>query len=607
MTPGAFKKNSDVLRTWNKGIAKRMIMKKVFAGWVALGVWFLFAPLSVEADERDSARSIVSITICSPDPGSTVTPSCGTAYDTERPVIAPGLPTQTINQASVGTATDEHSTVFPPGYLGNNRDYLFFVASGSKNVNPDIGMMVLSSPGPDKYGQWTAQPATANGYGNYSGLSGQVFLPPLKPDWCPDLPSNNDIHFIREQDQTFDLNYAAAGTVFKDPTSESGRLLMVYEGANDCAGVDGGPKSHQNSYQTIGVATSLDGGRTWPRYASKGAFMSAELPLGNPVKGQTDNHGPQAPFGAMGQDVCTGNICPPHVPANYGRYLALSPAVSLESLMQAGKPVINGQLGHSEPSAFVDDVQSGDRRDDDRSPYVYIVTHYLSDPDGSFPPLPSLSNGRKDDLAVARAKLDRHGAPLSFSKWNGTSFPAASNGSGGPDVSMLSSVSDGNFTACGDNGSRQGRSQGSISWVEETRQYLLVFVCTSPADPAKGAPTAGETGSAWFFATADKLSDQSSWSIPKEIEGSYARHVESNQPNDIEAPPKPNNDCAIFNGWYPNLMSQNKAPGHLSTRGYVFYLIGSLGACTDNDNDGDGGLAPRTYASRQFTIVTAPH
>jgi hypothetical protein len=53
-------------------------------------------------------------------------------------------------------------------------------------------------------------------------------------------------------------------------------------------------------------------------------------------------------------------------------------------------------------------------------------------------------------------------------------------------------------------------------------------------------------------------------------------------------------------------MSLNKAPGHLSTRGYVFYLIGTLGACTDDDNDNDGGLAPRIYASRQFTIVTAP-
>ncbi len=580
-------------------------MIKFFASWLMLVFLSLAAQAAAGADDGSNhPRTIVSITICSPDSTGAATPSCGTAYDTERPVLAVGSPSQTINQAGIGSATDEHSTVFAPGYLGDNRDYLFFVASGSKAVNLDIGMMVLSSPGPDKHGQWIAQPATATGYGNYLGLPGQVFMPPLKPDWCPDLPNNNDINFIREQDQTFDLNYASAGTVFKDPTRESGRLLMVYEGANDCAGVDGGPKSHQNSYQTIGVATSLDGGRTWPRYASKGAFMSAELPLANPVKGQTDNHGPQAPFGAMGQDVCMGNVCPPQVPANYGRYTVLSPAVSLDSLMQRGTPVINGQVGHSEPSAFVDDAQSDDRNDDgDQSPYVYIVTHYLSDPDGSFPPLPSLSNGRKDDLTVARAKLDRSGAPLNFSKWNGTSFPAASDGIGGPDVSMLPSASDGNFTACGDNGSRQGRSQGSISWVEETRQYLLVFVCTSPGDPALGAPTAGETGSAWFYATADNLSDQSGWSIPKEIEGSYARHVESNQINDIESP---KNDCPIFNGWYPNLMSPNKAPGHLSTHGYVFYLIGTLGACTDDDNDNDVGLAPRTYASRQFTIITGP-
>ncbi len=49
-----------------------------------------------------------------------------------------------------------------------------------------------------------------------------------------------------------------------------------------------------------------------------------------------------------------------------------------------------------------------------------------------------------------------------------------------------------------------------------------------------------------------------------------------------------------------------KAPGHLSAHGYVFDLIGRLGSCTDDDNDNDGGLAPRTYASRQFTIITGP-
>lgn len=562
-------------------------MDKFFASWLALVILSLIASLARADDGSEHPRSIVSITICSPDSTGAITPACGRAYDTERAVLAAGAPPQTINQAGFGTATDEHSTVFPPGYLGGNRDYLFFVASGSKGVNPDIGMMVLSSPGPDNHGQWTAQPATANGYGSYSAGPGQVFLPPLKPFACP----------VKEQDSTFDLNYGAAGTVFKDPTSESGRLLMVYEGNNDCIGAVGGQKLGSDSYQTIGVATSVDGGRSWPRYASKGAYVSAPLPQADPVGSPTTDYGPQAPFGAMGQDVCMGNVCPPHVPANYGRYEVLSPSASLDGLMQ-NKTVLNGQLGHSEPSAFIDDVQSDDGADDgDPSPYVYIVTHYLSD--HGLAPLVPPSDGRNDDLAVARAKLDRNGAPLNFSKWNGTSFPAAGDGIGGTDAAMLPGASDGNFSACGDNASNQGRSQGSISWVEETRQYLLVFVCSSPGDPASGAPTSGEHGSAWFYATTDNLSDQSGWSIPKEIEGSYARNVEA----DTE---KVGNDCATFNGWYPTLMSLNKVPGHLSTHGYVFYLIGSLGACTDDDNDQDGGLAPRTYASRQFTIVTVP-
>ncbi|MBZ5662146.1 MAG: hypothetical protein LAO08_17230 [Acidobacteriia bacterium] len=561
--------------------------------WVAIFALVLASPMMlISADDSpEHPRKIVSITVCNADSTGAVTPACGAAYDTERAVLAPGLPVQSINQAGDGTATDEHSTVFAPGSLGDNTDYLFFLAGGSKGVNSDIGLMVLSSPGPDAHGQWTAQPATAQGYGNYSVGPGQIFMPPMKPSMCPDLTDKYGNPFsISQQDQTFDLNYAVPGSVFKDPSGRPGHLLMVYEGTNDCIGTAGGKKLGQNSYQATGIATSLDGGRTWPRYASKDAYMAAQLPLANPVAGQTDNHGPRAPFGAMGQDVCMGNSCFPNVPGNYGRYEVVSPPIALDTLMHAGVP-IGGQFGYAEPSAFVDDVQSGDENGGEGNPYVYIVAHYLSN---GIAPLPS-DNGRKDDLAVARARLDGNRAQLEFSKWNGAWFPNAPDGRGGPDAPMLPSASDGNFTACGDNASKQGRSQGSISYVEETHQYLLLFVCTSLGDPALGAASSKTFGSAWFYSINDDLNNQSGWSLPKEIEGSYAVHTEI---------PK-TTSCELYNGWYPNIMSLEKEPGHLSTQGYVFYMSGSLGPC-DQPNEPNISLPPRTYSSRQFTIVTAP-
>ncbi len=526
------------------------------------------------------------MTICGNMPTGAGVGSCTTGVDTERAVLAPGLPAQSINAAGLGTASDEHSTVFPPGSLGDNPDYRIFVASGFKGVNPDIGVMVLSSPGPDAFGQWTAQPATAQGYGDYAAGPGQVFLPPMKPNMCPDLTDQNGGP-VQSQDQTFDLNYAVPGSVFEDTSVPAGRLLMVYEGANDCVGAAGGQKAGNDSYQTIGVATSLDGGRTWPRYAAVGAYTPAPLPLANPASGLTDNHGPQAPMGAMGSAVCRGNSCPPSLPATFGRYEILSASVSLDSLMTAPVPALSGQIGHSEPSAFVDDVHVNHAADGNGLPYVYVVTHYLSD---HLAPLQPSSNGRKDDLAVARAKLDRTGAKLQFSKWNGVAFSSISDGLGGTDAPMLPSASDGNFAACGDNESKQGRSQGSISWVEETHQYLLLFVCTSPGDPAQGVKASDTFGSAWFWATNDDLNDQSGWSIPQEIEGSFAEHTE----------PDGKTGCPLYHGWYPTLMSPDMAPGRLGTFGYVFYMSGSLGPCDQ------GGLPDRTYSTRQFRIVTGP-
>jgi hypothetical protein len=108
--------------------------------------------------------------------------------------------------------TDEHSSIFAPGMLGSNKDYLFFVASGS-DQNRSMGVLVLSgSSGPDGHGQWTFDYPKADGYGSYHGGFGQILLPPTQQGHCPILPGGNP----DQQDQTFDLNYTAAGSLVVD-------------------------------------------------------------------------------------------------------------------------------------------------------------------------------------------------------------------------------------------------------------------------------------------------------------------------------------------------------------------------------------------------------
>lgn len=87
--------------------------------------------------------AIASISVCSPT-GSGGQGSCpGGTADTHQIVLAPDGSGKAINTYNAGAAADEHSSVFSPGALGTNSDYLFFIASGA-NGNPGIGTVVLS-------------------------------------------------------------------------------------------------------------------------------------------------------------------------------------------------------------------------------------------------------------------------------------------------------------------------------------------------------------------------------------------------------------------------------------------------------------------------------
>ena len=502
---------------------------------------------------------IASISVCSPT-GAGSAGSCPAGnFDTQRIVLAPDGSGAAINTFGVGAASDEHSSVFSPGALQSNNDYLFFVASGT-SLNVDIGAVVLSGgAGPDKNGQWTFDFPKADGYGSYSSGFGHIFVAPTVQARCPTVSDGNPAH----QDQTFDLTYAAPGSVVKDPTASPGSLLMIYEGVNTCVGDSGGSKpGNGNAYISTGIATSLDYGKTWPSYRGTPTFSFVPLPASNKTQG------PNAPSGALGKSVCMGNDCSTTPSSVYGRYPVLSPPVSLATAMATGQS-LPSLMADGEPSAFVDDATTSP------SPYVYLIHGY--NPGGlGDPPLPG---NRNSDLMVARAQLNGGTAPLTFFKWNGQAF--GSPGVGGTESPILP---DGTFEACG--AQNQSRTMGSISYVDSTQQYLLLFVCTSPGDPVNGHG-GGKFGSAWFYSTSYDLSNQAQWSDPREIIGSWSEWGNSG-------------GCPDYPGWYPTWMSLGGRPGHLATSGYVFYLWGCLGGSAT------GTPPKRQYSSRAFTITTGP-
>lgn len=499
--------------------------------------------------------AIASISVCSPD-GAGGAGSCPSgSFDTHQIVLAPDGSGQAINTYVSGTMSDEHSSAFSPGQLGNNNDYLFFVAAGTK-LDVSIGSVVLSGgSGPDKNGQWTFDIPKTDGYGAYSSGFGDVFHAPIMQGRCPVVADGNPAH----QDSTFDLEYAAPGSIVKDPTSPAGNLLMIYEGVNPCAGDNGGTKQgNGNPYISAGVATSMDYGQTWAAYRAMPTFSFVALPDSNKTQG------PDAPNGALGSAVCMGNNCSVTPPAAYGRYPALMPPASLAAIIATGQSLSSG-ISDAEPSAFVDDVGGGS------TPYLYLPHGYIP---GDL--APALPDGRKGDLALARAQLNGGSAPLTFFKWDGKAF--SSQGVQGTESAILP---DGSFANCG--ASNQGRSQSSINYVEPTEQYVLLFVCSSPGDPANAG--AGKFGSAWFYSTSYDLSDPTLWSTPQEVLGSWSVWDNSD-------------GCPDYKGWYPSLMSLDNKPGHLSTTGYIFYLWGCLGGSST------GTPPQRQFSSRMFTITT---
>jgi hypothetical protein len=562
---------------------------------------------------------IASISICKASSGPIASGGCPSgSVDSLQAVIAPASQGGGVidNYGGLFGISDEHVTILPPGtFPSHANDYLVMAASDTKLGQGDgAGLVVLTAgAGPDANGQWTLD--FAHEYGLYKptnsigSQNGQLFLAAMGHGNCP-VVSNFAL-----QDPTFDINYAAPGSVVIDPTNPNnsgpGNVLMIYEGTTYCFGVSGSGVSG-NFYSTIGIATSLDHGVTWPTYRNNWV----------PLPGTNPTLGPNAPYGALGSKVCMGNDCTTTPPVNYGRYAVLSQPVTVPTIMSLGQPLgntVGNNMGNSEPSAFVDDMKAT------ANPYLYIVSRYMTGPTdlGGFHFDTSAVTG---GIGVARAQLNGGSAPLQFTKWFGPTVNYTNGTASGSFVEQTPSVlptgvtcsaatcppypsnkgmgntggglespifptnpkggsNSASYKTC--QGSGQVQWMPSISYVEATQDYLLIFVCLSPSDP--GTQT-GTAGAAWFYSTLDAtqydLSRQDKWSVPQEIIGSWSSYDSTFQCGATST-------FQNYAGWYPSLMSLGLKPGHLSSNGYIFFLKGCA-----------GGGPGRQFSSRAFTIST---
>src|SRR5450755_95347 len=117
--------------------------------WISLWAAAFLAQRSVSVATITRPPAIAAISVCGASGALAGSCPSGT-FDTAQIVLAPDGSGNAINVYGVGASSDEHSSVFSPGTLGSNGDYVFFVASGT-SLNPDVGMTVLSGgSGPDR-------------------------------------------------------------------------------------------------------------------------------------------------------------------------------------------------------------------------------------------------------------------------------------------------------------------------------------------------------------------------------------------------------------------------------------------------------------------------
>ncbi len=321
---------------------------------------------------------------------SSPTPAAGIAFTVGHELVL-------SHPHGLDTLADEHTTIFPPHALDTNSEFVFFAASRTSQATSTGAVVLQSSPAPNVI--WNPL-RFATGYGTKEVLF----------SLNPFTKCNTTF------DPTFDLNYAAPGSVLRDPTLPRGNLLMFYEAENHCAGDTYG----FSFYATVGFVRSSDFGTTWPA----------------PVDGELGN--------AMRSPVLK-------VPV---------PESATQPLTQA--------MGNAIPSAFVDDVNTSG------GTYVYVTYLYYAGPVGLQGP-GGVTDPRGDGkVRVARALLNGN-STLTFMKWYQGGFTQP--GVGGVDTAVVSPSTPPLGGCPGFQSGAQVQSQ--ITYNERLKLYVLTFVCIS--------------------------------------------------------------------------------------------------------------------------------
>jgi len=320
---------------------------------------------------------------------SSPTPAAGIAFTVGPEMIVAHPP-------GLDTLADEHTTILPPGTLDSNSEYVFFAASRTTQATSTGAVVLQSTPANNA---WNPLQFAA-GYGTKEVLFSLNPFTKCNTTFNP----------------TFDFNYAAPGSVLRDPTLPPGNLLMLYEAENHCAGATYGFPF----YVTVGLVRSSDFGKTWPA----------------PVDDE---------FG------------------NATRY----PVLKVPVPQPATQPLTQA-MGDGIPSAFVDDVNTSG------GTYVYVAYSYYAGPVGLQGP-GGVTNPRADGkVRVARALLNGNNK-LTFMKWYQGGFTQP--GIEGLDTAVISPSTP---PLGGCPGFQSGfQVQGQITYNEPLKLYVMTFTCIS--------------------------------------------------------------------------------------------------------------------------------
>lgn len=214
-----------------------------------------------------------------PDTASTETASLDNAVSSG--VLSVGAETALVYPSGLSTLPDEHTS-----YLRTaSGDYLVFAASRTPSSGTGVtGALVMQT---SDFATFTL----ASGFGS-AALGGLVL----------DAPSPfGDCGFAGPG--SFEQNYAAPGSVVRDPTLPAGNLIMLYEAEQHCFG----GQYDFNFFASVGLARSTDEGKTWPPPGAADRYAVLQVPGPKPSATPAPAQGDAIPS-AFVDDVAPGNF-----------------------------------------------------------------------------------------------------------------------------------------------------------------------------------------------------------------------------------------------------------------------------------------------------------